>query len=667
MNATDLKRKYGYYPIGQQLKKIQAFDPPGTSDAEQYDQFGAAVAVSNTRIVVGASYEDTTAINAGAAYIFDIDGNQLAKIQASDAEDDDIFGSAVAVSDTRIVVGARRENNLAGSAYIFDINGNQLAKIQASDAEADDSEFGRSVAVSDTRIVVGAPYEDTADADAGAAYIFDINGNQLAKIQASDAEADDAFGSAVAVSDTRIVVGAWGEDTTASAAGSAYIFDINGNQLAKIQASDAQASDLFGMSVAVSNTRIVVGAQAEDTTATDAGAVYIFDINGNGIAKIQADDVEENDNFGRSVAVSDTRIVVGAPYEDTNGSSVGSVYIFDIDGNQIAKIQANDAQASDFFGMSVAVSDTRIVVGAPNEGTGATGAGSAYIFSTGFSPFGDLCAYYDLGDPTVLDTNFSWSDYLYNLFIAYGGIVTTYTENNITYKSHTFLSTDTFTVTNGNTIADVLLVAGGGGGSKGGGGGGAGGVLVANSTSISVGTYSITIGQGGAGAVHYPATQSSNGQDTTALSLTAIGGGRGAGASSGEFSAGSGGSGGGGTGSRSAGSGTAGQGNNGENSSSKSGGGGAGQPGGSNGLGHGGDGIQNSYRDGTNVYYGGGGGGSYPTQPGSPGGLGGGGAGSQSGTAGGGTANTGGGGGCGGGIGNGGTGGSGIVIIRYPI
>ena len=99
---------------------------------------------------------------------------------------------------------------------------------------------------------------------------------QLKKIQASDAETSDNFGYSVAVSDTRIVVGAYQEDTTASNAGSAYIFDIDGNQIAKIQASNAGASDRFGYSVAVSDTRIVVGAYAEDTTATDAGSVYIY-------------------------------------------------------------------------------------------------------------------------------------------------------------------------------------------------------------------------------------------------------------------------------------------------------------------------------------------------------------------------------------------------------
>jgi len=181
-------------------------------------------------------------------------------------------------------------------------------------------------------------------------------------------------------------------------------------ELAKIQGSDAQASDFFGHSVAVSDTRIVVSAKDFFDTNGSTGA-YIFDIDGNQIAKIRASDPQYQDYFGTSVAVSNNRIVVGAPTEDTTASGAGSVYIFDINGNQIAKIQASDAQASDLFGRSVAASNTRIVIGARGEDTTASNAGSAYIFTPGFSSFGDLCAYYDLGDPTVLDTNFSWSNY----------------------------------------------------------------------------------------------------------------------------------------------------------------------------------------------------------------------------------------------------------------
>ena len=402
LSLTELDNLQSYKQIGQQLKKIQA----------------SSVAVSDTRIVVGTNNE---------AYIFDIDGNEIKKIQASDAEEGDQFGYSVAVSDTRIVVGAPYEDTTdtdAGSAYIFDINGNQLAKIQAfgppgtNDAEADD-QFGRSVAVSNTRIVVGAPYEDTTASGAGSAYIFDIDGNEIKKIQASDAEEGDQFGYSVAVSDTRIVVGAPYEDTVniyGPDEGSAYIFDIDGNQIAKIQASDAGATTTrpFGWSVAVSDTRIVVGAHFANIIFGYAyvGKAYIFDINGNQIAKLQASDAQPSDFFGRSVAVSNTRIVVGAPGENLNqtdasaqnGRDAGAVYIFDINGNQIAKRHASDAQTNDQLGYSsVAVSNTRIVIN--------NIAGAAYIFSPGFSPFGDLCAYYDLGDPTVLDTNFSWSNY----------------------------------------------------------------------------------------------------------------------------------------------------------------------------------------------------------------------------------------------------------------
>ena len=357
-----------------QRYKIQA------SDTELDDKFGLTVACSNTRIVVGANGEDTTASDAGAAYIFDLNGNELHKIQASDAEASDNFGSSIACSNNRIVVGAYQEDSTAsgaGSAYIFDLNGNELAKIQASDAELNDY-FGYSVAVSDTRIVVGAPYEDTNGLGAGKVYIYDLHGNEIAKIQASDAEADDWFGYSVACSNNRIVVGANGEDTTASDAGAAYIFDLNGNELHKIQASDAQAYDEFGSSVAISNTRIVVGAYFENSAA---GSIYIFDLNGNELHKIQASDAELNDKFGYSVACSDTRIVVGARYEDTTGVNAGSAYIFDLNGNELAKIQASDAEAGDEFGYSVTVSDTRIVVGAPYEDSTASNAGSVYIFN----------------------------------------------------------------------------------------------------------------------------------------------------------------------------------------------------------------------------------------------------------------------------------------------
>ena len=199
---------------------------------------------------------------------------------------------------------------------------------------------------------------------------------EIKKMQSHDITAGDKFGHSVAASDTRIVVGAPEEDTGGSNAGSAYIFDIDGTQIAKIQAGDKAAGDQFGFSVAVSSNRIVIGAPLEGPGGSAySGSAYIFDIHGNQLAKITANDAEAGDAFGISVAASDTKIVVGAWSEDTGGSSAGAAYIYNIDGSQISKIQASDKATLNQFGWSVAASNNRIVVGARKAGTG----GAVYI------------------------------------------------------------------------------------------------------------------------------------------------------------------------------------------------------------------------------------------------------------------------------------------------
>src|SRR5210317_1801977 len=296
------------------------------SDGAAEDIFGNSVAIGSGRIVIGAYQDDDNGTNSGSAYIFDLDGTQLAKITASDGAADDNFGDSVAIGSDRIVVGAYNDDDNgsnSGSAYIFDLDGTQLAKITASDGAGGDN-FGSSVAVGSGRIVVGAKGDDDFK---GSAYIFDLDGTQLAKITASDGASSDYFGSSVAVGNGRIVVGAYQDDDNGSNSGSAYIFDLDGTQLAKITASDGAGGDNFGSSVAVGSGRIVVGAKGDDDFK---GSAYIFDLDGTQLAKITASDGASSDYFGSSVAVGNGRIVVGAYQDDDNGSNSGSAYIFDL-------------------------------------------------------------------------------------------------------------------------------------------------------------------------------------------------------------------------------------------------------------------------------------------------------------------------------------------------
>ena len=273
---------------------------------------------------------------------------------------------------------------------------------------------------------------------------------------------------------------------------------------------------------------------------------------------------------------------------------------------------------------------------------------------------------------------------------ASGGTQSTFSSGGKVYRAHTFNDSTSFTISNldAGATANVLIVAAGGGGGGWGGGGGAGGVLTSGTVALSQQTYTITIGAGGArGTSAY--TGGGNGANTTALGLTAIGGGGGGWYNGNNgLSGGSGGGGGmgestGGTG----GAGTTGQGFAGGTGSTNisswgssrgGGGGGAANTGttgvvataGSTNAGKGGDGL--IWPAGGSTYYGGGGGGHGGTTAGrSIGGLGGGGAGGRYQAVGGdsGTINTGGGGGGSwGGAGElCGLGGSGIVIISYEL
>ena len=262
------------------------------------------------------------------------------------------------------------------------------------------------------------------------------------------------------------------------------------------------------------------------------------------------------------------------------------------------------------------------------------------------------------------------------------------------YRYHAFLSSGNFVVPTGwSTAVEYLIVAGGGagGGNQGGGGGGAGGVLT-GTTTPSVQTHSIQVGGGGVAAtVAESISTARKGEDSTALGLTANGGGCGS-QTHGNFDSNSdGGSGGGGTGrqSSSGGDGTLNQGNDGgdavagntSNDIDAGGGGGgysaAGQTApAAHHAGDGGDGINMSAwatatSTGDSGYYAGGGGGGTETtnvtNGNGTGGAGGGGNGSHgSSSPQNGTANTGGGGGGYGAVGWA-SGGSGIVIIRYQL
>jgi hypothetical protein len=357
------------------------------------DQFGYSVAVGSGRIVVGAYADDVGGLtNAGSAHIYDLNGGYVGIITHPSAAANDQFGLSVAVGSGRIVVGAYLDDigiglTNAGSAHIYDLNGGYVGIITHPSAAAFD-QFGTSVAVGCGRIVVGARFDDIdALSDAGSAHIYDLNGNYVGILTHPTAATDDQFGTSVAVGSGRIVVGAYLDDIGAlSYAGSAHIYDLNGNYVGIITHPSAAASDNFGFSVAVGSGRIVVGAYADNVGIglTNAGSAHIYDLNGGYVGIITHPSAAADDRFGFSVAVGSGRIVVGAYLDDIGIglTDAGSAHIYDLNGNYVGILTHPSAAASDLFGTSVAVGSGRIVVGAYRDdiGIGLTDAGSAHIY-----------------------------------------------------------------------------------------------------------------------------------------------------------------------------------------------------------------------------------------------------------------------------------------------
>ena len=322
---------------------------------------------------------------------------QQAYLKASNSEELDSFGRAIAVSGNTVVVGALVESSdpslgnqtnndafASGAAYVFvrDGAGNwtQQAFLKASNAEAFDS-FGHAVAIDGDRIVVSANQESgnvvggPANNDlnsSGAAYVFERTGgvwSETAYLKAFNPDELDRWGTAVAVSGDTIVVTSNAEDSLAQGIGgnqadnsgrdlgAAYVFvrDGGGNWLpqAYIKASNAGCNDLFGGSAALDGNTLVIGATNEGNTdpcdASNAplssGAAYVFVRDGGGNwteqAFLKASNPDDGDRFGGAVAVDGDIVIVGASGEDS--SAIG------VNGNQGNDPLTDDSGAAYVF------------------------------------------------------------------------------------------------------------------------------------------------------------------------------------------------------------------------------------------------------------------------------------------------------------------------------
>lgn len=291
---------------------------------------------------------------------------------------------------------------------------------------------------------VNGNQSDNTAPSSGAVYVFArslILGSptwiQQAYVKASNTEAGDEFGMAIALSKDSLAVSATHEsssskgingvqdDNSAPFSGAVYVFLRTGTswgQQAYIKASNTVTLAVFGSSIALLKDTLVVGSASEASTATGVdgnqddrsqvgtGAVYVFEHSGSVWIQqhyIKASNASPLDTFGSSIALSDEILAVGATLEDSNAMGIdgdqlndnaadsGAAYVFRRTNGtwiQQAYMKASNAETKDWFGAPLAVSGDTVVAGAVQEDGGQTGingnqldnraedSGAVYIF-----------------------------------------------------------------------------------------------------------------------------------------------------------------------------------------------------------------------------------------------------------------------------------------------
>jgi hypothetical protein len=385
-------------------------------DPGSQNGYGSSVGLDGDYAIVGSSEKSAAGQSKGSAYILFRDKNgvnawgQIAQLDPTGLKPGDNFGAGVAISGSIAVVGAPLDDYLIGNegaAYVFyqdSIDQSKwsfIKKIRPTDADPDDH-FGVSVALDGDHLVIGANGDDASGAQAGAAYVFYRNAGgtdnwgQVAKLLAGDGQPNDNFGVSVAINGEFALVGANGADGVFQDAGAAYVYGRNQSgsdawgQVSKLKSYQSGQNDNFGVSVAIHGPWAFVGADRNDLKGTDAGAVFPFYQNQNGVNHWGQHSIlldyngHAGDHYGSSVGIEGEYAMVGAKGTDNhfgNGTGSGFVYLRQDDGwVPVGNLQDGSGQTGDALGSCAAISGRTVMLGAPLEDQQFANQGAVVVF-----------------------------------------------------------------------------------------------------------------------------------------------------------------------------------------------------------------------------------------------------------------------------------------------
>ena len=357
------------------------------SDGAAEDRFGSAVALDDFRLLVGAPLQSGSGYHAGVVYAFESVGDDWIEVQQ--IRPDDIaaygeFGSAIAIDGDHAAIGWKASSevaNGAGAVVLYErLEGvwHETARVWDPEAEVGDR-FGTSIDIDgDVDVLAGI--------------------GDFQRLVPSNGSPFNWAGRAVSIDGSRAVVGAYLETVGGQqAAGAAYVFlrDASGqwSQEARLVADDPVPGDYFGYSVSIDEDRVAVGSILRDSPLEDSGEVCIFERSDGDWLLQRLPPPDEGGEFGYSVVLDGDQLFVGAVYHAGAGIANGAVYHFEADGAEWAwrsKWLPLDGADDCFFGASLSSDGSTIAIGSPRENIFGLGSGAAYVKQTEAPCTGDM-------------------------------------------------------------------------------------------------------------------------------------------------------------------------------------------------------------------------------------------------------------------------------------
>ena len=422
---------------------------------EAGDLFGRSVATVAGNVLIGASNDDTTGSDRGAAYLYDGTTGALLETYFSPVANSRNFGRQVTsfsggpFADDILVAGRDLSSSFGLDDRVFQLDATtgslQNTYTPLHRAEHLDS-FGSAVATQGNQILIGSRYVIQNGVNSvGAAYLYDAGTGSLLHTFRPPTKIDHhVFGGSVAFAGDKIVIGTAAFTCSGvSCSEEIFVYDRSDNSLSyTIQDPspdvDGKFIHFFGSTLTTDGNHLLVGSKSDDTVGTRAGAAYLFDVNTGDLLQSFFNPAPYNpprssDHFGGAVALQGNNVLVGASGDDNaQGARSGAAYLFDATTgdlrNTYLRPTAEDVKGSGGFASSVGFVGDSVIIGDSIDNTGAQAAGVVHLFPQAVSspphpplPFNGQLLVTSSGTDNVLQYDGATGAFV-NVFAQLGGI-----------------------------------------------------------------------------------------------------------------------------------------------------------------------------------------------------------------------------------------------------